>query len=43
MYLEVEEEENTEEKEEKCTQARAYKQQSKGAEQTAQGHSCGDS
>lgn len=40
MYLEVEEEENTEEKE-KCTLA--YKQQSKGVEGTAQGHSCGDS
>lgn len=41
MYLKVEEEVNTEEKGEKCTHA--HKQQSKGVEGTAQGHSCGDS
>lgn len=41
MNLEVEEEVNAEEKEEKWT--RAYKQESKGAQGTAQGHSCGDS
>lgn len=40
MNLEVEEEVNSEEKEEKCTHA--YKQESKGVEGTAQGHSCGD-
>lgn len=41
MYLEVEEEANTEEKEEKWTGA--YRQQSKGIEETTRGHSCGDS
>lgn len=41
MNLELEKEVNTEEKEEKCTHA--HKQQSKGIEGTAQGHSCGNS